>query len=634
MAAGSLTFSDLAAIDDTIYWLEGRPWQEGRVALMSWKDKEGEQELLPLEYSVRSRVHEYGGGALCSGNNRIYFVRDQDQQVYCLEHDSSIRKMTAITNARFADGCVHPYDGSLFYVMEEHGKEVVNSIVRIMDNGAVSKVAEGNDFYSNPRISPDGRMLAYIAWNNPNMPWDGTELWVLDLQSGQRKMIAGGAQESIADPRWSPDGVLYYISDRSNWWNLYRADSAQPVWAVEGELTLPQWWFNTSLYGFSGDEIVCSYVDHGSNKFRRIKKNGMTQAMDIPYTSVRNLIVADSKVVMIAASPTQPYAVVSYDLKNGALNIIKRSSMLSVPEAYIPMPMALEFPTTDNRTAHAFYYPPTSPDYKGLAGEKPPLLVHVHGGPTSHIAPFFSREIIYWTSRGFAFLEVNYGGSTGYGRAYRDRLNGQWGVVDVDDSVNAALYCVREGLADNNRLTIAGGSAGGFTTLLAIARNNFFKVGADYYGVTDLEHLLDHPHKFEARYLDSLVGLYPQERALYLERSPTHRVESITSPVIIFQGDEDAAVPPSQSKMMYEILVKRNIPTAYLLYKGEQHGFRKAENIKRSLEAQLYFFSKILNIDLVDAIEPVEIIYPISPGVAIGTPGIQNLINSNWLRVQ
>jgi len=600
-----LRLSDIAATSHTIYWLEGRPWQEGRVALMAWNEQEKEHELLPAEYSVRTRVHEYGGGALIVDNEHVYFVRDQDQQIYSLDHHNVIKKITSRDNARFADGCVNPHDGSLFYVMEEHGPTVINSIVKITDT-IITPIAIGNDFYSNPRISPDGKKLAYITWNNPNMPWEGSTLWVTNLESGNHTLIAGGPSESIADPHWSPQGELYYVSDRSNWWNIYREGSSQSVWPAQVECALPQWWFNESLFSFFDHDIICSYVKNGVNGFARINNNGDTQELNLPFTCVKQLLVAGNTIVAIAASSSEPSSIILYNLDDKKLQIIKRSTPLSLDTAFTPFPQVLEFPTSHNRTAYGFYYPPSSAYYKGLKGEKPPLIVRAHGGPIYCAPPCFSLDTLFWTSRGFAVLDVNYGGSTGYGRAYRERLNYQWGVVDIQDCINAALYCVKKGIADPARLTIEGGSAGGLTVLGALAFSDIFKAGADYFGVTDLE-LLPTAHKFEAQCLEHLIGPYPEARAIYIERSPIHYADRIKSPVIIFQGDEDKIVPPAQSEMMYKSLVERKIPTAYFLYPGEQHGLRKAENIKQSYEAQLYFFCKILNIPLTDAIEPIKI---------------------------
>jgi len=605
IASGAVLFSELfLAPQGTLYWLERRPQEKGRVALLSWNEEEGEKELLPKEFNVRTRVHEYGGGALLVDEERVFFVNDADQQVYCLER-GKIRQVTRNANARFADG--RASGSSLFYVMEEHGDEVVNSIVRIdSETGSVEKIAEGQDFYACPRISPDGRTLAYLCWNHPNMPWDGTELRTLDLETGAENRIAGGASESIATPSWSPQGDLYYLSDRSNWWNLYRTGNSHPLFPMEAEFSLPQWVFGQTLYGFDRDQIACSYIVNGTSFFGVGKPGKQLKLLDLPYTAATYVSVQPGKMAFIASSPEEPPSILLFEINEGKERVIKRVK-LPFPRGFLAKPQNLSFPSGSGRVAHAFYYPPTNPYFQGLEGEKPPLLVHCHGGPTAYDPPSYNSNALYWTSRGFAYMTVNYGGSAGYGRAYRDLLKGQWGVVDVEDSARAALYCVEMGLADPKRLAIEGGSSGGYTTLEALCQTRVFQVGADHFGVSDLERLALDTHKFESHYLDRLIGPYPEKKALYQERSPVDHVERLGSAAIIFQGDEDAIVPPSQSEEIYESLLARNIPTAYLLYKGEQHGFRRAENIQRTYEAQLYFFSKILGFPLNEKIAPVEI---------------------------
>jgi dipeptidyl aminopeptidase/acylaminoacyl peptidase len=605
--SSALRLSEAKIVKGTIYWLEGRPNEGGRVALMSWTKETGAKELLPKTYSVRDRVNEYGGGALLIGKSAIYFVHDGDQQIYIRKSNGDVNRITAKEKARFADGCESPTDGSLFYVMEEHVEEkVINTIVQVNpSSGNIEIIVSGNDFYSNPRISSDGKQLAYITWNDPNMPWDGTELWVLDLATKKQKKIAGGTSESIANPKWATDGSLYYVSDRSNWWNLYSEKKKIPN--LEGEFTYPQWVFGTSWVEFTDVGIVVSYAKMGSNRFAKLE-DGTWKSIDLPYTGVLTMNAEGNELVMIATSPNQPNSVIHYDLKTGKTTTVK-SAIARLPDpAYISQPKSIEYPTADNKTAFAFYYPPCNPAFQGMPNEKPPLLVMSHGGPTAHLTPSFNQEILYWTSRGFAIAVVNYGGSTGYGREYRDRLKGTWGIVDVDDCCNAALYCAKQGLADRNRLTIEGGSAGGYTTLAVLAYRDVFRVGADYFGVSDLVGLATFTHKFEGRYLDQLVGPYPEMKDLYIERSPLYNADKIRCPVIIFQGAEDAVVPPAQSETMYNSLVERKIPTAYLLFPGEQHGFRRAENVARALEAQLYFFSKVLGFPLSEKIEPVEIV--------------------------
>lgn len=606
VAAGTLKLTEVKICEGKVYWVERRPLENARSTLICWSPEQGAKELLPKEYNIRSKVHEYGGGALLVQKEGIYFVNSDDQQIYRIKADGKVQKITEQKNARFADGVIHPKDGTLFYVMEKHEeKEVINSIVSIDPRtGKITTVASGRDFYSSPRLSPDGKKLAYISWDHPHMPWDGTELWVQDLATSTKSKHAGGPAESVVDPQWSKEGELYYISDRTNWWNIYKGDT--PIWRSNVECALPHWCFARSLMGFSNEGIFCSYVKNGSQGFVTISKNGKTEELNLPFTTVQEVSVENGQAAFIASSPSQPVSVVLYDLKKGSYQILKCCRADLFEKEVISQPTAIEYPSS-GRTSHAFYYPPLNSGFRGLSNETPPLLVNVHGGPTGQVFPSFNPEILFWTSRGFAYLDVNYGGSTGYGKAYRDSLKGKWGIVDVEDCTNGALYCAKKGLADPQRLTISGPSAGGYTALAVMAFEKVFKVGADYFGVSDLERLVLDTHKFESRYLDSLVAPYPEQREIYLKRSPIYNVEKISSPLIIFQGSEDAVVPPSQSEMMFQALCKRHIPTAYLLYQGEGHGFHKAENIKRSLEAQLYFFSKILKFPLSEEIEPVHI---------------------------
>lgn len=601
-ASGTLQFSEIHLHQGKVYWLERRPQEKGRTTLLSWSKSEGEKELLPKEYNIRTRVHEYGGGALLVDAGRIFFVNDSDQQVYRLM-GGKVDKITARELARFADGAIHPIDSSLFYVMEDHGKEVANSIVRIDPaSKEIKTIASGHDFYSNPRVSPDGHFLAYLSWDHPNMPWDGTELWIHDLKTGEKRRIAGGPSESIVDPQWSPDGRLHYVSDRSNWWNLYEQGDPHSLCPLDAEFAFPQWIFGRSLYGFSKDGILSSFVKDGSQRFGKILPDRTIEPIELPYTSCGYVSIENSQMAILASSSKEFPSVILW--QPGKTEIIKRCRSDFIDPAFFSQPQTLVFPTPGGQS-YGFYYPPANPHFRALDGEKPPLLVHVHGGPTAHDSPFLSPLILYWTSRGFGYLTVNYGGSTGYGRSYRERLKGQWGVVDVEDCAHGALYCIRQKMSDPTRVAIEGGSSGGLTTLASLAFHHVFQVGADHFGVTDMERLALDTHKFESRYLDQIVGPYPEKKALYHERSPVYYADRIKRPVIIFQGDEDAIVPPSQSETMYKSLRERKIPTAYLLFKGEQHGFRKAENIRRALDAQLFFFSKILGFPLSESIEPV-----------------------------
>ncbi len=447
------------------------------------------------------------------------------------------------------------------------------------------------------------------------MPWDGCELWVGNLDAAGQvtdaRLVAGGPDESIFQPQWSPDGLLYFVSDRSGWWNIYRqrAGQVEAICPREAEFGQPHWLFNFSTYAFvSSQRIVCAYSENGHGCFANLDTTtGQLTPIETPYTTTAYLRATADRAVFIGGSPSRPSVLAQLDLKTGQIDVLRHSSKVSIDPAYISVPQALEFPTEHGLTAYAIHYSPRNGDYQAPEGELPPLIVQSHGGPTSATSTAFTPSIQFWTSRGFAVLDVNYGGSSGYGRAYRERLKGQWGVVDVDDCVNGAKYLVERGLADGKRLAIRGGSAGGYTTLCALTFRDVFNAGASHFGVSDLDAFAKDTHKYESRYLHSLVGPYPERRDLYIQRSAINFIDQLSCPVIFFQGLEDRVVPPSQAEIMVEALRKKKVPVAYVAFEGEQHGFRRAENIKRSLENELYFYSRVFNFALAEQVEPVEI---------------------------
>jgi dipeptidyl aminopeptidase/acylaminoacyl peptidase len=522
---------------------------------------------------------------------------------------------------RYADFVIDGNRGRLICVREDHtsGGEPVNTLASVSldkkdDFGSV--LIGGNDFYSSPRVSPDGKQLTWLTWNHPNMPWDGTELWLADIATDgsltNSRLIAGGREESIVQPEWSPDGTLYFVSDRSGWWNLYRVENDAGIKIVcdkDAEFALPQWGFGMSSYAFSSAElIVCSYVQDGFSKLATLDTaTGELIDIECDYTDISFVCATSGRAAMRAGSPKQVTSLVSLDLETMKFDVLRRSNDLRLDAGYLSTPEAIEFPTENGKTAYAFFYRPTNRDYRPAEGELPPLIVKSHGGPTAAASTSLALTNQYWTSRGFAILDVNYGGSTGYGRSYRERLRGEWGVVDVDDCVNGARYLVKKGLVDPNRLIITGGSAGGYTTLCALTFRQVFKAGASYYGVSDAEALARDTHKFESRYLDWLFGPYPEDRQIYFDRSPINFAEQLSCPVIFFQGLEDKMVPPNQAELMVDVLKRKGIPVAYVAFPGEQHGFRQAQNIKRSLDAELYFYSKVFGFELAEAIEPVAI---------------------------
>ncbi|HEV7892402.1 MAG TPA: S9 family peptidase [Pyrinomonadaceae bacterium] len=606
------------------YWVELRPSEGGRNCIVRRTPDGGISDVTPQGFNARTRVHEYGGGDFAVRDGAVYFTNFADQRVYRQRTETAPQALTPEGKFRYSDFNLDALRGRLYAVREDHtdeSREAVNTLVALNAEGASNEdggrvIASGNDFYSTPRLSPDGTRLAWLTWGHPNMPWDGTELWVGEVSAdgtlGASRRVAGGTHESIFQPEWSPSGTLYFASDRNNWWNIYRLnadDETEVVYEAEAEFGLPQWLFAMSTYAFASDErIVCAYARRGDwslGLFDTRRKS--MERVELPYTDITYVRADPTRAVFRAGSPTVRAAVVELDLKTRAATVLRRASEIAVDSDYVSTPRAVEFPTEGGRTAHAFYYPPRNPNFAAPEGERPPLLVKCHGGPTSSASSTLRLETQYWTSRGIAVLDVNYGGSAGYGREYRQRLNGEWGVVDVDDCVNGAKYLIEQGEVDPARCVITGGSAGGFTTLNALTFRDTFKAGASHFGISDLTVFVGDTHKFESRYLERLVGPYPERAEVYRERSSINFTERLARPVIFFQGLEDKIVPPNQAELMVEALRRKKLPVAYVAFEGEQHGFRKAENIKRALEGELYFYSRVFGFPLADEVEPVEI---------------------------
>ena len=609
---------------DDVYWLEGRPAEAGRNVIVRRTPDGTTHDVNPPPFNARTRVHEYGGGAVLVDHGVVMFSNFADQRLYRTAPGGVPEAITPEAPLRYADCVVDRAGNRLICVREDHSEtalaehgEAVNTIAAIALDGSQEQhvLVSGNDFYATPRLSPDGHTLVWLTWRHPNMPWDGTELWSADVQPdgtlANAILVAGGETESIFQPSWSPDGRLYFVSDRSGWWNLYRLDNGniERLVAMDAEFGAPQWVFGISTYAFESAEcIICTYTKDGIDYLASLDTTTKTlTTLDTPYTSIGGIQAAPGKVLFGGASPTQSAVLVYLDLATGEQTILKRANAIEIDPGYLSTPQPIEFPTTGGLTAYGIFYPPHNQDYTALEGEKPPLLVLSHGGPTGATSSALKLGVQYGTSRGFAVLDVNYGGSAGYGRAYRERLNGQWGIVDVDDCANGARYLAEQGLVDPARLAIRGGSAGGYTTLCALTFKDVFHAGASHFGVSDLEGLATDTHKFESRYLDGLIGPYPERRDLYVARSPIHHVAQLNCPVIFFQGLEDKVVPPPQAETMVEALRAKGIPVAYLPFEGEQHGFRRAENIKRALDAELYFYGRIFGFELADPVEPVEI---------------------------
>lgn len=625
IVAESVGLGQIALDGEDVYWVETRPSDGGRNVVVRLTPDGQITDITPSPFSARTRVHEYGGGAFAVTKGVVFFSNFSDQRVYRQELGGAPQAITAEVDIRYADYCIDHLRNRVICVREDHtmfGQEATNTIASLDANGQAPQqiLVSGNDFYSSPRLSPDGSKLAWLTWHHPNMPWNGTELWVAPVADGgtlgEAIRIAGGVAESIFQPEWSPDGYLCSVSDRTGWWNLYRWDGgdaleSEPLLAMDAEFGKPQWVFGACCYGFdSANRIICAYNQRGWWRLAGVDvASRRLEPIDVPYTEMGrgDLKVAAGKVVFEAGSPTKPMSLLRLDLNTGNLETLRVADSAQMDSSYLSYPETVEFPTEGERTAYAYYYPPCNGDFAAPTDEKPPLLVKTHGGPTAAASAALNLQIQYWTSRGFAVLDVNYGGSTGYGREYRQRLNGQWGITDVEDCVNAARYLVRQGLADERRMAIDGGSAGGYTTLAVLTFRDVFQAGASYYGVSDLEALAKDTHKFESRYLDTLIGPYPQMRDLYRARSPINFTQQLSCPLILLQGMEDRIVPPNQAEMMFEAVRQKGIPTAYISFEGEQHGFRRSENIKRALEAEFYFYSKVFGFEPADQMEGIPI---------------------------
>ena len=615
----TIGISSVSLDRDRVFWLEKRPQEQGRNLLVSYEGEAEVRNFTPAPLSVRSKIHEYGGGAFVIEQNTIYFSNYHDGRIYHQVIGTNPYPLTETLNRRYGDLVVDRQRNRLICVSELHGeaREAVNSIVGIeISSGRIKNIVTGSDFYSSPRLSPDGKYLTWLSWNHPNMPWDSTSLWLGEIAEDgsilEPELIAGGADESICEPKWGRDGTLYFSSDRTNWWNLYRLKSdgsAELLHQKSAEFAYPHWIFGLSTYTLVGERLICAYSADGSWHLGEIDlQTKQFQEIETRYTNISDLQGGEDFVVFIGGSPTETTAVIKLDLNTRREQILKRTGNLQLDPGYLSLPEAIAFPTADDLTAHAWYYPPQNQDYVAPPGELPPLVVKSHGGPTAAAAIDLNLRIQYWTSRGFGYLDVNYGGSIGYGRQYRRRLDGKWGIVDVEDCVNAAKYLVERGSVDAERLVITGSSAGGYTTLAALTFYNTFKAGASYYGVSDLEILAKDTHKFESRYLDRLVGKYPEEQQIYQERSPVYHTEQLDCPVIFFQGLKDKVVPPNQAEMMFQAIKAKGLPVAYIAFEQEAHGFRIAENIKKALDSELYFYSRVFGFEPTDKIEEIEIV--------------------------
>ena len=621
IARGSVGVGSPELAGGALWWLERRPAEDGRSVVMR-RDPDGTvADAIPDGYNARSRVHEYGGGSYLPDGGTLVFSNDADGRLYRAEPGATPVAITPEPAApralRYADGCTAPGRGFQVWVRERHGggAEPANELVAIdpSSDTDVRVIASGHDFYSFPRVSPDGTRLAWTTWDHPRLPWDGTELWLADIGPGgslsDERLVAGGPDESVFQPEWSPDGTLHFVSDRGGWWNLYRGEDAKPLCPREAEFGAPQWVFGLSAYAFLADgRIACMVNEGGFARLALLDEGGELDFLEPEYepSLYGPRVRSDGTLIAYSGgSPERAGAVVVLDPRTRELEVVARSIDEDPEPGIVSVPRAIEFPTAGgSATAHALFYAPRNDGVTPRPDERPPLMVVIHGGPTGQAAPDLDLEVQFWTSRGFAVVDVNHRGSTGYGREYMRLLDGRWGVADVEDCVAAAEHLARAGEVDGDRLVIRGGSAGGYTTLAAVAWTDTFHAGTSYYGVADIGALFETTHKFEARYDETLIGRDPE---LWKARSPLYAADRIEAALLILQGLEDPIVTPDQAELMVAALERNGTPYAYIAFEGEQHGFRKAENIERSLEAELYFYGRVLGFEPADDVEPVTI---------------------------
>ena len=610
-----------------LLWIESRPQESGRNVLVRRGNDGSERDINPAPFNIRTRVHEYGGGAWLLHNGAVFFSNFSDQHLYRQGLDEATpTQLTHDDGLRFANGCVDEDRNRIVCVIEDHrGEGEAENFIGAIDllSGDVTELSKGHDFYAAPVISPNGKQLSFMSWDHPDMPWDETIIWLTTLNEAgmptELCQVAGGKDGeqkiSAQQPLFSPTGELFFISDVSGWWNLYRQSSAQSICPMNAEFGGPHWGFGLHSYDFLNDsQIVCNYGTGNVDQLAVLDtETGNLNNLDLPYSDLGGVSLNGQTLTTGAASPTTFPELITVDLETGKHAVFKQSTTLTLDSAYYSVPETITFPTANEQIAHGFYYPPTNKDYTGTVEDKnsqdaPPLVVMMHGGPTGATHSVLNLRTQFWTSRGFAVLDLNYRGSTGYGRDYRDKLIRQWGIVDVEDAVHGAEYLVQQRKADEDKLAIRGGSAGGYTTLSALTFTNTFKAGASHFGVGDLEALAKDTHKFESRYLDSIIGSYPDEIEIYHARSPIHHVDQMASPCIFFQGLEDKVVPPNQAETMVEALTEKGVPVAYVPFEGEQHGFRIAENIKRCMDLELYFYARVFGFSPADQIKPIAIV--------------------------
>jgi dipeptidyl aminopeptidase/acylaminoacyl peptidase len=619
--------------ENDLWWSESRPAEGGRSVIVRRSADGTVTDVLPRPWNARTRVHEYGGGAWTVSGGTLWFIEFSDQRLYRL--DAGTDSPVAVTpEPEVRAGVRHAdlralSDGTVLAVRETHpasggAADVVNELVRVGSDGSEVLVS-GPDFVSDLRPSPDGGTLAWLQWDHPDMPWDAAQL-VVRGPDGTETAVAGGPGESVVQPVWGADGTLWFLCDRTDFWSLYRRrpdGEVELVLDVGSDIGGPQWVFGQRRYALLSDgRIVLAYGRAGSDRLAVLDPGGELRELDLPWSTFRYVTAQGTAVVCVAAGPASEPVVLRVDVDSGGVGgpettVLRPARVLGLDPAWFSTPEHVSFPTPDAGTgidvAHALAYPPTNPEATAPDGDLPPLLVVVHGGPTAAALPVLNLDVQYWTSRGFCVADVDYRGSVGYGRRYRDALQGRWGVIDLDDVVACARHLAESGRVDPARIAIRGGSAGGYTALAALTmRPGVFTAGASHYGVADLAALAADTHKFESRYLDGLVAPWPSGADVYAQRSPINHVDALDTPLAVFQGDEDAVVPASQAEVLVAALRAKGVPHVYLLFSGEQHGFRKAENIRAALDGELSFYAQVWGFDLpaAEGIEPIEVAAP------------------------
>ena len=644
---GSSRLGEIVISDDAVWWSEGRPTEGGRTQIVRRSPNGEVADVLPDGASAHSAVHEYGGGAWWLAGETVFFVEQADQRIWRLDPGFDPVPLTPVPltprGLRYADATMTPDRRWIVCVQEAHpgeaevdsaATEAVNRLVAVPATGGIPVVLrQSADFVMSPRLDHSGELLAWIEWSHPDMPWDASELWFgrLDVGglepviaaprrvAGGRDAVTGRGDESIVQPEWDPDNRLWFCSDRSDWWNLHHfqspgppAGTTVPVAAGPYEVALPAWVFGESRYAFLTDNrvVFASRSDGVDHLGVYDLLSGSIDPLSVGCTSIRQVRAWQTTAIFVGASFTSEPAVVATIVGRGGATS-RLEPMQPPPEgglssSQLSVGQPVTFPT-DGGIAHAIFYPPTNPGFAGPDGDRPPLIVTIHGGPTSAAQPELNLRTQFWTSRGFAVVDVNHRGSTGFGRRFRNELRGRWGVVDVADCVAAAQFLAGAGRADPDRLIIRGGSAGGFTTLAALTTSDAFGAGCSLYGIADLVLLTTDDHKFESRYTASLVAPYPEGAEIYRERSPIHHLDRLTSPLIMFQGLDDKVVPPSQTQVLVDALSATDVPFAAVFFEGEGHGFRQAANIVRCLEAELSFYAQVLGFPHPDGVAPVTV---------------------------